>query len=952
MDTMRQREPLDSPALREIERLLEARDLDEAQRLLASIESGQDADATAYLAAKLLFYRGKLDKPGLIARIREILTRIGYFPEAAMTLHAAEHDKLADTVTATGSFAGAAPPEEAAAAWPFEPERKTDPLGSAPIAPMRASPTMQGPGSPPGSPFALPDEHPRRETPPWHPASDRPPPFVSGAPTEDEDEFDAPFPAQPRTEGKRSFTPLRGFPVLPREQGADEAVGQSARSAAPAHETLGQSARSAAPAHEAVGQSARSAAPAHETLGQSARSAAPAHETLGIPRPPAVPEFESNRRPPSYEPDAQEASEFDQLRQKQKLPPNAGRYSQKPLETDRVGSGRRVTGGLPGSSASRPAGQRQSAPANPARSSAASHAPASSDAPIQSGLPAASVGPSLFEVATWIDEGRYGQAVTALSELGPTLSPDYALLMARALAGAGHTDQAFELITQLEGAPLLEPELRAAAARLLIELGEPERALRQAIEALDADPERQLIRLTYALAAVRCNRRRRNDTLLEKADRALRSLRHPGGPHPALAQGLRAAILSASGESDQALAIAQDALRLDPTSIDALSAIVEARARAGQVDEARKVWTRLKHLDPDEAGALVRLLPDLAQAETIPLGASELMWTPAEEALLRGDRVAATQAVEKVASDYVRRMTKSGSQSGLTAIATVASGCLTVAPVFERFAPYDLSLWSILRVDAAIDLVYGPGRLPTLNSDAAPIVLLLGAYVGETLRRAHDGHWEGRADDLDQARVAAGTRNWRPFRAVWRRLEQGASASLIEALSGAFAKRGSASWQSLVPNPASPSVPWGPGAWPRANDLPRIGRAVSRSAISLYCERFAEGSLDRSMASLVSIDTYLNLVAPDEASLESESSWARATAVLVGAYIGEVLREHVGGEWIVSSDGADAAADFRVVLRGRTEAAPIAWVLERLLDRRHAKVTDFGETIVRRALRP
>src|SRR6185295_8891226 len=132
--------------------------------------------------------------------------------------------------------------------------------------------------------------------------------------------------------------------------------------------------------------------------------------------------------------------------------------------------------------------------------------------------------PTLFEIASWIDEGRHRDAIAAVNRAREGAGPEYAVLRARALAGAGYVDQAFDALQKLEVDRDLDPELRAACARLFVELDAPERALTLAKQALAADPERPLIRLTYALAVVRASRRHPDPALLEQAERALDKL--------------------------------------------------------------------------------------------------------------------------------------------------------------------------------------------------------------------------------------------------------------------------------------------------------------------------------------------------------------------------------------------------------------------------------------------
>jgi tetratricopeptide (TPR) repeat protein len=688
-----------------------------------------------------------------------------------------------------------------------------------------------------------------------------------------------------------------------------------------------------------------------ETFGGASPQAHASPATRGhlpdIPRAPALPQFRDNSAPPSYAPNRATDHDAEALRSKSLLPRNAGRYSEAPGAREVLKGGRHRPSHPPRAPGSVPPGEprgRETVPQTPDR--------------IRSGTPPSASGalPTLFEIASWIDAGRHRDAIAAINRAGPGAGPEYAVLRARALAGAGYVDQATDALEKLENAPLLEPELRAACARLFVELGDPARALRIAARALDADPERPLVRLTYVLAAVRASRRRPDEALLAQADRTLERLGGREGPMPALYQSLKACIEAGSGDAERAISIAQRALGLDPRSTDALAAIAEASARLGRVTDARQAWARLHDVSSDEAEALATSLSHMGvglgarAAEPAPKAAQEVpLWAPIELDLAAGKRTAALRFVEQAAHDAVRRMAKSASQSGLTATATVAASFLTTTPVLSSFAPFDVSLWSLKRVEAAIDVLYGRDRRPALPTDDAGLILLLGSYVGETLRLSLGGHWEGRVVDLDSARVVIGQRPWHPFRVVKTRLHEGRRASIGDALHPALSTGTTEPWRARIPNPVAPPVPWAPHAWPKPSQIGQLGRSLPKSPVGKYCEDFAEGPLDRTIASLIALDTYLDLVAPRDAPTDADSAWTRRLSVLVGGYVGETLRELVGGEWIYGVDAADDAHAYKLQLRGTVEALPVAHVLERVIGERSSSLVDYAKTLLRRA---
>jgi tetratricopeptide (TPR) repeat protein len=672
-----------------------------------------------------------------------------------------------------------------------------------------------------------------------------------------------------------------------------------------------------------------------------------------IPRAPALPVFRDNTSAPSYAPGR---AEPEIVKSKSLLPRNAGRYSEMPASMDVIEPSVRYSKRAPNaprapnSAANPPITARDGRPRNPPQSPNR----------IRSGQPPLKGGPTvptLFEIASWIDQGRHRDAIAAINRSGTDVGPEYAVLRARALAGAGYVDQAFDALERLEHAPLLDPELKAACSRLFVELGAPHRALPLAERALEADPERPIVQLTYALAAVRSARREANPSLLSRAARVLEQLHGREGPLPALYQALKACVEATSGDPDRAISIAQRALGLDQRSPDAFAAIAEASARAGRVHGARQAWTRLAEISLDEADALESALARLG----VPVGARAeerdppaasgggQPWMVVEGTLVAGGRTEAIRAVELAAHDAVRRMTKSVSQNGPTAIATVAAGFLTTTPVFSSFAPYDVSLWSIRRVEAAIDVLYGAERRQRGPADDAGIVMLLGSYLGESVRLGHDGHWEGQVSDLDSVRVVVSERHFYPFRVLTTRLRQGRRASISEALSAAASRPDEHPWRARIPNPMAPPVPWGTFAWPRPSEIGRLGRSIAKSPIGKYCEDFAEGALDRTTASLIALDTYLELIAPRHALPDPDAAWTRRVAVFVGGYLGETLRGLVGGDWVYGLDTADDALAFKLQLRGSVEAMPVAHVLERVIGERSSSLVDYAKTMMRRA---
>jgi hypothetical protein len=140
-----------------------------------------------------------------------------------------------------------------------------------------------------------------------------------------------------------------------------------------------------------------------------------------------------------------------------------------------------------------------------------------------------------------------------------------------------------------------------------------------------------------------------------------------------------------------------------------------------------------------------------------------------------------------------------------------------------------------------------------------------------------------------------------------------------------------------------------PDAWPRPSEIARIGRSLAASPIGLYCTDHARGALDLSTASLIALDTYLDLVAPRNATPDPDAAWTRRVAALVGGYVGETLRELIGGDWVFGVDVAKDALAFKLVLKNGIDASPVAHVLERAAGERTSSLVDYAKTLLRRA---
>jgi tetratricopeptide (TPR) repeat protein len=510
--------------------------------------------------------------------------------------------------------------------------------------------------------------------------------------------------------------------------------------------------------------------------------------------------------------------------------------------------------------------------------------------------------------------------------------PESMLARARTLWNRGEHDRALAHLERLEQAPLLDPELRADCACFLVEAGEPERAVLQARYAAQDDPNSLPVQLMLAWALVRAARRAPNPETIDEAERALLRLRAKPGPIPALAQALRASVLAEKGDPERAITTAQLALKLDPLALDAEAAISLACARLGRVNDAQTAWERLHELSAKEAERLCDRLQQLgvklqdSDAKSSRSQDSALrLWDKLEIALFRGDRELAILAFERGAARELRGLVGESATDAIPLLATMAAAFFTTEPVWRHFAPFDLSLASIARVEAVLDVTYGRAPRGPLSSSTYPAQVMLASYVGECLRQGYGGKWLGSLAVAETVFVDAKHSRFAPFHELRLRLEQG-KPLLFEGAEGQPTRESGAP----IAIPVAPPSPWDPADWPSSRLLPRLGLAFSHSVVASYCAEFGGAPLDRSPAGLYSLDHYVTLIAPKNARPARRARWLQRSSVLIGAYLGEVLRETVGAVWRDVIGSPSGPGSYTLLLPGGGSTEPIAQAFERL----------------------
>jgi hypothetical protein len=314
------------------------------------------------------------------------------------------------------------------------------------------------------------------------------------------------------------------------------------------------------------------------------------------------------------------------------------------------------------------------------------------------------------------------------------------------------------------------------------------------------------------------------------------------------------------------------------------------------------------------------------------------VWDPLETALVSGEGHALLEAWEQSSKELLLQLPPD--KIDLTKLGQSAAIALSKMPAFCHFGPYDLSLWSLFRLQVALDLVLSttPPEVQLTNAK-----LLVGAYIGETIRQAYHGSWQGNLAAGDAWLSARGS-TLHPFLQIENRVERGVHLTLDDFVPLEFAHAAHTEWQTCLPNAAEPPSPWSPSAWPSLEELGSVGRALGRSVVGMYCERFGEQALDHTPQSLPALDSYLTLIAPPTGPRHAVSPSLRRVAVIAGAYVGEVIRRQLGADW---QAGDQPEARAYLLKLGSHSLHPIEQVLARLLGESKTTATEYVERVTR-----
>jgi hypothetical protein len=312
----------------------------------------------------------------------------------------------------------------------------------------------------------------------------------------------------------------------------------------------------------------------------------------------------------------------------------------------------------------------------------------------------------------------------------------------------------------------------------------------------------------------------------------------------------------------------------------------------------------------------------------------------ADSLVLAGKHETAVASLARPAGEQLAPFLQGG-EVDPTTLGAVAASFLSVSPVTREFAPYDLSLHSLARLEAALDVLFGPDPLPAPSTNN-PLLVLLGQYIGEALRQCHHGSWDGSFQHCDRARVLVGHRSWQPFQLLFDRWQFGNGAPIRIGIQSALSQRDTPAWAHRIVCPIEPPMPWSDGEWPSVQLMHDLSAYVSEGIIARHCETALRQPLDGSMSSVAALDGFVGLIAPPGVAADPNEAWVRRIAVLLGAYLGEVLcRAAAGTGWLTASETASGPDAYVLVLQNGRHAQPVTEILARFGQTSKIRLSDY-----------
>jgi hypothetical protein len=324
---------------------------------------------------------------------------------------------------------------------------------------------------------------------------------------------------------------------------------------------------------------------------------------------------------------------------------------------------------------------------------------------------------------------------------------------------------------------------------------------------------------------------------------------------------------------------------------------------------------------------------ELSKAEPGP-------WDALEAALASGKRDAVISGLDRLAARDLDALLGQ-KKPRFTELAGEVSRFLSRAPVTRYFAPFDLTLDSVERLDAIVTLLVPPA----ITTGVYALRVSLSIYLGECVREAMGGSWEGTLAEPESLAVKRDAERYVPWTEFARALGEGES---LRKGAGPPPHPAAEPPDEVVSVATETPTPWDPKPWPTVDEARKLSRALSSSALGVWAARCQKMPLDRTPGSLAVIDRYATLLNPRGRDPGQARSWVRHAAVLTGSYVGELLCLHAGGKFVENDAAPEGPLRFEVLLPNGNAVYPLLFAYERLCGKKRESFARFFAANVKR----
>ncbi|HEX6766220.1 MAG TPA: hypothetical protein VF103_12100 [Polyangiaceae bacterium] len=318
-----------------------------------------------------------------------------------------------------------------------------------------------------------------------------------------------------------------------------------------------------------------------------------------------------------------------------------------------------------------------------------------------------------------------------------------------------------------------------------------------------------------------------------------------------------------------------------------------------------------------------------------PPTAARSPWDPLEAALASGKREAVMSSLDKLAARDLDALLGHKTPR-FSELAGEVSRLLARAPITRYFAPFDLTLDSVERLDAIVSLLVPPG----VTGGFYALRVSLSVYLGECVREASGGTWEGTLAEPESAAVKRPSDRYVPWNVVGAALGEGQS---MRKGAGPPPHPAAEPAEEITRVVSATPTPWDPKPWPSLDEARELTRAITSSALGVWAARCLKIPLDRTPASLQALDRYATLLNPRGGDPGSGTDWVRHTAVLTGSYVGELACLHAGGRFSENDAAPQGPLRYEVLLPDGKAVYPLLFAYEKLSGKKPGAFKKFFE---------